>query len=376
MKLNNPIICLSLSTCILLTAATALSAQQFLECDNGILRLKLDLIRGGAIAYISQAGSTRNLVNIADEGRYIQQSYYAGNSIDRKASGQHPAWSPWSWNPIQVGDVYRNRAQILNSQKNGNTLYVKCIPKLWDMNNMAAEAEMEQWTTLDGNTLYVRNKLTCHRTDMIYGEGIVNDQELPAVYPISALSTLYSYFGNAPFTNKPMNKPSVVNLSSGFWGRYNTVTENWMAFVDNANWGMGVFNPNCSNFLAGMAGSPGFEASDGSTCYISPIKREAFNKNSIYEYEYYIIIGAINVIRDKVYSLRVAIRNNLQPSGTLKPSAFTAYGTGAFVVMGNQSATWARARDVPVAMYDLRGKPIRGAVKNQSGIVIITTTRR
>lgn len=35
----------------------------------------LDLSRGGAINYISKSGSTRNIVNIHDEGSYIQQSY-------------------------------------------------------------------------------------------------------------------------------------------------------------------------------------------------------------------------------------------------------------------------------------------------------------
>ena len=69
---------------------------------------------------------------------------YAGKSIDRKAEGQSPHWSPWSWNPIQVGDAFRNRAKILEYKKTGNELYVKCIPMQWDMNNKPAEAEMEQ----------------------------------------------------------------------------------------------------------------------------------------------------------------------------------------------------------------------------------------
>ncbi len=53
--------------------------------DNGTLMLKLDLTRGGAISYLSLSGSTRSIVNIADEGRYIQQSYYAGRSVVRQS---------------------------------------------------------------------------------------------------------------------------------------------------------------------------------------------------------------------------------------------------------------------------------------------------
>jgi len=186
--------------------------------DNGVLTLKLDLTRGGAISYLSLSGSSRSVVNIADEGRYIQQSYYAGKSLARKAEGQSRDWSPWTWNPIQVGDAFRNRAQILSFQKKENELYVKCIPMQWDMNNRPAEAEMEQWTTLEGPVLKVRNRLTCHRTDQIYGDSILNDQELPAVYPISSLSNLSAYLGKAPFTNAPLDNPEVIKLARRFWG--------------------------------------------------------------------------------------------------------------------------------------------------------------
>jgi hypothetical protein len=288
-----------------------LNAQETLELNNDTLHLKLDLTRGGAINYISNAGTKRNIVNIHDEGRYIQQSYYAGKRVDRQKDGQKPAWSPWSWNPIQVGDCYRNRAEILESKKDGNTLYVKCIPMLWDMNNKPAQAHMEQWTTLEGNVIKVRNRLSCFRTDSIYGEGVTNNQELPAVYPISALKNLWSYFGDAPFTGAAMDNPDVEYLQDGFWGRYKNdmVTENWMAFVDDKHWGMAVYTPICSEFLAGMAGKPGFESNDSSTSYIAPIDNAALNKNSVYEYDYYLIIGNLDEIRAEIYKLKGVTKN-------------------------------------------------------------------
>ncbi len=271
--------------------------------SNGVLTLKLDLTRGGAISYLSLSGTDRNIVNINDEGRYIQQSYYAGKSVNRQNEGQSPSWSPWSWNPIQVGDAFGNRAQILNFKKSENELYVKCIPMQWDMKNRPAEAEMEQWTTLQDNVLKVKNRLTCHRTDRIYGDSILNDQELPAVYPISALKKLYTYIGDSPFTNATWTNPAVVNLSSGFWGTYKNVSEHWMAFVDDNLWGMAVYNPRCNYFLAGMAGVPDKEAKDGSTSYIAPIKKEILYKNCVYEYEYYIIVGSLSEMRAKIYKL-------------------------------------------------------------------------
>ncbi len=284
-------------------ALAAFGQQTELLLNNDVLTVKFDLIRGGAIKYISLASSTRNLVNIHDEGRYIQQSYYAGSPLNRRAEGQASSWSPWPWNPIQVGDTYGHRAQILAYTQNQDTVYVRCIPMLWDMNNEPAEAIMEQWTVLDENVIHVRNKLTCKRTDSRWEENAWCDQELPAVYPISALKNLYTYTGDTPFSMAPVEKHNVINLSSGFWGIYHTATEHWMAFVDYNGWGMGVYNHLCLKFLAGMAGNPGYEARDGSTSYIAPVKRAALNKDSIYEYTYSIIIGTVAEIRARVYDL-------------------------------------------------------------------------
>jgi hypothetical protein len=71
-----------------------------------------------------------------------------------------------------VGDAFRNRAKILDYKQPKDSLYVKCIPMQWDMNNRPAEAEMEQWTILKGNILTIKNRLTCHRTDTIYGDSL------------------------------------------------------------------------------------------------------------------------------------------------------------------------------------------------------------
>jgi hypothetical protein len=292
--------------------ACSASAQSFLELRNDSLHVKFDLTRGGAIAYLSVDGEERNLVNIHDEGRYIQQSYYAGKKLDRTADGQRPRWSPWTWNPIQVGDSYLNRAEILDYKVDDSTVYTKCTPMLWDMKNELAEATMEQWTTLSGNVIKVRNRLTCMRTDNLYGEGMNRAQEIPAVYPISALSELYTYFGDAPFTGASLNKPEVIHLEDGFWGRYNKekITESWMAFVDENKWGMAVYQPITKNFLAGMAGKPGGEADDSSTSYIAPIKKEKLFKDSEYEYVYYLLIGDLHQMRTQIYEIHEQLIEN------------------------------------------------------------------
>ena len=94
-------------------------------------------------------------------------------------------------------------------------------------------------------------------------------------------------------------------MESGFWGRYENVPENWMAFVDDSNFGMAVYNPLCTRFLAGMSGVPGKEAADGSTSYIAPVKKEMLTKNSVYEYEYYIVIGTLEEMRKRIYEIKM-----------------------------------------------------------------------
>lgn len=79
-----------------------------------------------------------------------------------------------------------------------------------------------------------------------------------------------------------------------------------MAFTNDSLWGMAVYNPRCDRFLAGMSGAPGKEASDGSTSYIAPVKKETLYKNCVYEYEYCIIVGTLSQIRAQVYDLNAS----------------------------------------------------------------------
>ena len=274
----------------------------YLEIKNHRITVRQDLTRGGAICFVGRGRDERNYVNISDEGRYIQQSYYAGHSLDRQAEGQSSFWSPWPWNPIQVGDYKRNRAQILESRQNGKSTYVKCIPMLWDMNNQPAEAEMEQWTELKGNVLHVRCRFTCHRTDTIYGISPGNHQEIPAVYPISSLNHLYAYLGDKPFCGEPVDSIPVEELRFGEnahgWGNYENVPEKWMAFVGDDGWGMGVYSPSAEQFLAGrFSPSRNGEAEDGATSYIAPVRTMRMEPNTIVEYEYYLIMGTVEEIR-------------------------------------------------------------------------------
>ena len=302
---------MNLWAALLLMAANTAGAQEtpeFLTIRNRQMTVCQDLTRGGAISHIYRRSDECSLVNIHDEGRYIQQSYYAGGSVNRQDDGQSTFWSPWPWNPIQVGDYAENRAQILEYRQSRRSTYVRCIPMLWDMKNKPAEAEMEQWTELRGRVLHVRCRLTCHRTDTIYPDVPENDQEIPAVYPISALNHLYYMQGSQPFDGTRADTVEVEELRFGEnahgWGHYQQVPEKWMAFVDDEGYGMGVYSPLATQFLAGRYkpdrdGGP----RDESTSYIAPVRKETMHRNSVSEYDYYIILGTVGQIQHEVARL-------------------------------------------------------------------------
>ncbi len=262
--------------------------------DNGVLHIRQDIHRGGAISYISKSGAGGNIVNISDNGRYIQQSYYAGDPADRLDEGQDTSYSPWMWNPVQAGDVFGNNSMLIDSSRTDTSTYVKCTPLLWDMNNIPAEAEMEEWVVLSGNVLKIKNRITCHRTDVIYFATNGRDQELPAVYVNDQFHNLYSYFGNLPFTGGVLDNPEMIDLAINVAGNYTRVRENWMALVDDKLWGIGLYNPSTTYFHAGQA--PG-------TVYLSSIKRTLLDKNTIFEFDYYLIIGNLSEIRERIYQI-------------------------------------------------------------------------
>ena len=61
-------------------------ADDLLFLDNGTVKVGIDREKGAAITWLSSQEHKKNIVNSSDPGRLIQQSYYAGKSIDRRAN--------------------------------------------------------------------------------------------------------------------------------------------------------------------------------------------------------------------------------------------------------------------------------------------------
>ena len=300
--------------------------HKFEFINNGKVCVGVDMNAGGAIAFLSTGSQNEqdNWVNIHDLGRYIQQCYYAGEKVDRRQEGQHERFSPWKWNPIQAGSIgctldppHPNaHSEVLEFEKEETSLYLKCVPRLWDMPGETPECFFEQWIWLEEGSVRVRNKVTVARTDDIWGEGELREQEMPSIYPIARLRDGYTYTGNAPWTSDAVVKmpdnpegydPTIPPTQPGGfpWNRFDA-TEHWMAYVNpQTGIGFGVYNPSatarwvCGFFQGG--GAKGDGPYSDTNCFIGPLKWMKLKMNDTFEYEYYLILGTVEDVRRFAY---------------------------------------------------------------------------
>ena len=274
--------------------------------DNGIIEIGIDLDRGGSITYLSQSKKNFNIINIHDMGREVQLSFYSGPDNYEPSPGSHACnttWhhGAWPWNPIGAGDVTGNTGQILDVQvdDNNNSMYIKSKPLQWACDNVPCECVFEKWITLSGTTAVVKASLTNSRSDMTFYGG--RDQELPAVYTTGYLHRLFTYSDTEPFTKSPAKElPTGPNSPNAF-----LATEHWAAMVDNDGWGLGVYQPEATEMLGRFFGDhPGKGGpTDDATGYIAPINQEILDWNIVYNFSFYLILGDLDTIRNKVYDL-------------------------------------------------------------------------
>jgi len=265
--------------------------------DNGTIRLGVSLDLGGAITYIADSKSRKNIINNWDWGRQIQMSFFAFPApyIEK---GQKPKkhWEHIGWNPIQAGDDYGNGSKVVEFKKKDTGLYVKCIPMQWPLNNVPGECTYECWIELEDNTVQVKCRLNNARSDKTKYQG--KHQELPAVYTNGAYYRLMTYKGDKPFTGDEVTRIP-KKTGGGFPWEYWLATENWAALVNDQDWGLGIYKPDNYLFIGGFAGQEGRGGTnDSPTGYIAPLHTEILDHNITYDYSYALILGSLKEIRD------------------------------------------------------------------------------
>jgi hypothetical protein len=269
--------------------------------NNGVVRLGVNLDLGGAITYIADSKAKVNVVNSYDWGRQIQMSFFADPKPYVEA-GKRPKkhWEHIGWNPIQSGDCFGNSSKTIEHTNNGKSLYVKCIPMQWPLDNVRGECTYESWLELDGNTVKARCRFVNRRSDKTQYRG--RHQELPAVYTNGPYYKLMTYKGAKPFTGDALTR-IVKEKKGGFPWSYWNATENWAALVDDKGWGLGIWKPGNHHFIGGFAGRPGRGGpKDNPTGYIAPLGTEIIDHNIVYDFSYVLVLGKLDDIRKHVYT--------------------------------------------------------------------------
>jgi hypothetical protein len=114
-----------------------------------------------------------------------------------------------------------------------------------------------------------------------------------------------------PFTGGDLRQITKVwrsgasdEVEGGPWDRW-YATENWAALVRDDDFGLGVWSPGTFTFIGGFAGEPGQGGPDDlPTGYIAPIRSEVLDHNIQYAYDYVLIVGKLDAIRDYVRTNR------------------------------------------------------------------------
>ena len=273
--------------------------------ENSRFKVGIKLSWGGGINYIldkqAQISGLTNLINQADTGRLVQQSYYgtAGNS--EYNPGDYNG-GRWTYNPVQGGDQYGNSSRLIDLEVTDNSVYIKAQPQDWSLNNKLTPSYMENTYTVIGDTIKVDNRFV----DFSGWTHRYSHQELPAFYTVSYLDTFTWYNGEDSWQDAPLSERSDLN----FWGDPNYSgdctffvkeknTETWCAWYNKgANYGIGIYVPNVDLLYAGRFSYNGSKSSvNDATNYVAPLNTIMMVSYSPIEYSYLITAGTVSEIR-------------------------------------------------------------------------------
>lgn len=280
-------------------------AENLSFIENDRIRLGVDLDLGGSITFLESKEKPGNLINSHDWGRQVQMSFYSG-PVPFEPDGKKPSrtWAGLGWNPIQSGDYAGNRSKILEHVNDGGTLFVKCIPMQWPLDDVPGECTFESRIRLEENRVHVTARIDNARSDKTQFTG--RGQELPAVYVNGPYHKIMSYTGSEPFTGGELERFTKIwrneKIEEGFdpWSKW-IATEGWAALVNDEDWGLGVWSPETLQFVGGFYQEPGVGGpKDPNTGYLAPVESDILDHNIGYEYEYVLIVDDLVGIRDWV----------------------------------------------------------------------------
>ena len=291
------------STCLLAAAAVfatvgchAAPEKDWSYLDNGSIRIGVDRSRGACIGYFGESSTQRNLLNHFDEGRFIQQSYYG------QTDGSDWNGKPWVYNPIQGGSWKRVPAKVseFKLHQAPDELAATITPRHWASGELCPEMVMQESITLDGSVATLTFRMSYAGPD----QGKPRHQEMPAVFIDGALKH-FVYTKDGVLTRA---EPRILaeNGREGVDGlRTDHSSSEWVAYLDDNDWGIGIYTPGTPEFTCYRALGNGTTGPEGSACsYVAPIRTFALTTGLELEYTVTLTIGTLAEIQSRFAALK------------------------------------------------------------------------
>jgi hypothetical protein len=261
--------------------ARAADNAEWAYLDNGQIRIGVKKSSGACIGFLSGRDG-KNLLDHADQGRFVQQSYYGDE--DGSVWGEQK----WRYNPVQGGEYKGQPSQLVEFRQGEAEIYAKTQPRNWAGGALLPEVVMEEWIRLEGPLARVRFKMT-YAGQKTHAQ---RPQEIPAIFTVPSLKTLVAYDGDAPWTNAPVSRKQ-----PGWPNEGQKMSENWVAYVDDAGHGIGAYVPAATEATC-------YRYTGGAPCsYVAPVTNFALTPGLVFEYEMALTIGAIDEIRARFADL-------------------------------------------------------------------------
>ena len=275
--------------------------------DNGLIRIGVDRSRGAGIGYLSKSAPHRNVLNHFDEGRFIQQSYYG------EKDGSIWNGKPWNYNPVQGGSWKGDASRLLEFRKHvsDQTIFSRVQPRHWATGVACPEAVMQQTISLDGEVALVQFQWTYSGKDQM----LVRHQEMPAVFVDAALETLV-YRDQGKLNRRVPQWPN----------EYGTASGQWFAYLDNTDWGIGIFTPGTASFTCYRAKGNGKQGAQGSACsYIAPLRKFSLSGGQVVRYDVYLTLGKLADIEKRFATVQQQRKTTNSPVAVNRPDLSTIF---------------------------------------------------
>lgn len=275
---------------------TGLTDNRYAYIANDDVQIGVDLGRGGGIFHFSTRKYKVNRLNHADEGRFIQQSYYGNDGTDYWWSS-----NKWTWNPIQGGGSDGQSAKVKKSKLTDSTIYVVTTPMQWGRSTLdgpcelAEDCEMKELITLKDNYAILDFTFK-YSGDKDLGK---RSQEMPALFCDWDLGRFARYTGTDPWTGDKLTVtvPAVLSGISNP-NKASVQSEEWCAYVNSKYYGIGLYTPGTNTAVYYTAGAGPGGATSGSCSYFAPIRNLHIQPGFELNYKAYLTIGTLDEMRE------------------------------------------------------------------------------